>query len=142
MKTIIPILAFSVTMFSSACKKEEIKLPTEMRVVVNSDTAFITTNVTSSTRTANFLYITGTSTDGSKKIELGLSKYSGKPGNFPIDRRGLDGSTAYYRNSGSLVEAENGRIVITTVADGVVRGTFNLYYQSTYISGSFTAPEK
>jgi hypothetical protein len=141
MKILIPILAMFIIL-STSCKKDEIKLPTEMRVVVNSDTVFVTTNVTSGTRTANFLYITGTSTDGNKKVELGLSKYSGKAGNFDIDRRGLDGSTAYYRDAGNLTEAQNGRIVVTSVADGVIKGTFNLYYQSTYISGSFIAPAK
>lgn len=142
MKTFIPVIALVFIALLPACNKDDSKLPTAMTVKVNGDTAFVTTNVTTNARTANLLYITGTSTDGNQKVELGLSKYAGSIGTFVIDRRGLDGSTGYYRNSGTITEAQNGSIKVTDVSAGVIKGTFDLYYQSTRIVGSFTAPQK
>ena len=139
MKKYIPIFAIMLGIF--ACKKKDSALPVKMQVVVNKDTVFVTTNVTTSVQTS-FTYINGVSADGNQKLELCLSNYNGRVGTFYVDHHGFSGSTGYYRNGSSIEEAQTGRIIVTSVANGVITGTFDLDGNNNTFSGSFIAPQK
>ncbi len=137
----IPVIFFAV----SACKKNEETTPAgDMLVMINKDTAFVTTDVKASITSTNTLYITGKSRDDDKKVSMTLSDYQRKKGNFLIDYRGtggnIYGNTGQYFEGSNLTEARAGGIVITEVKGGLIKGNFTFYYQNTEIHGSFTSP--
>lgn len=142
MKTIIPIIALFLAALFTACKKKEAALPTSMTVVVDDDTAFVTTNVTTDNESNSPLYINSTSTDGKQRFNITISNFQNKKGTFDIDYHGYTITTAQYFNGGNLSTATTGGIVISAVEDGVIKGYFTIYAQQIKITGSFTAPQK
>jgi len=130
----------------TACKKKEAALPTTMTFVLDKDTLWTTTNVVTDASTAGTAYITGTSKDGTQSLDIALSGFTGGKKTYTVDYRGaggnINGNTGMYRNGSSSIMARTGKIVITEVANNVMKGTFDLYYQQSNFKGSFTAPLK
>jgi hypothetical protein len=127
-----------------ACKKKSAPLPTAMTVIVDADTAFVTTNVVTDNRSGSTIYITGKSSDGSQSLDITLSGYTANKKTFVVDYRGvggnINGNIGLYRNGSTSVISRAGKIIITEVGNSVIKGTFDLYYLQTNIKGSFTAP--
>lgn len=146
-KTLITCSVISLLVVA-ACKKKDNSpsLPTTMTVVVNKDTAWTSTNVTTDNKNTGTVYITGKSPDGNSSMELTISGYDGTKKTYTIDYRGpggnIYGNLAQYKDDTSFVVSRSGRIVITGVTQTMISGTFKMYYLQTEINGSFEAPVK
>lgn len=134
------------TLAATACKKKEPALPTTMTFVLNKDTLWTTTNVVTDASTAGTAFIRGTSKDGTQSLDIALSGFTGAKKTFNVDYRGpggnITGNTGMYRNGSNSIMARTGKIVVTEVANKVMKGTFDLYYQQSNFTGTFTAPLK
>jgi major membrane immunogen (membrane-anchored lipoprotein) len=131
---------------STGCKKKKDPLPTTMTFVMDKDTLWTTNNVVTDASTPGTVYITGTSKDGSQSLDIALTGFTGGKKTYTIDYRGtggnITGNTGQYRNGSNSTMARTGKIVITEVANDVMKGTFDMYYLQSNFTGSFTAPLK
>ena len=146
MKNIALLLAIAGTIAVSACGKKETALPTDFRLKYDKDTIMVTNVVTTDNKGTGIVYITAVSTDGKQKMEIALSGYKGVRGAFQVDYRGpggnMTGNTGMYTVGTSVAMARSGNINVTAVEGGLIKGNFTLFYQSSELRGSFSAPEK
>lgn len=131
---------------TTACKKKEPALPTTMTFVMDKDTLWTTTDVVTDASTPGTAYITGKSKDGTQSLDIALTGFTGGKKTYLVDYRGVggnvNGNTGMYRNGSNSIMARTGKIVITEVANNVMKGTFDFYYLQSNFTGSFTAPLK
>lgn len=147
MKRILIPCVVVISLLSAACKKSNnAPLPTTMTFVLNKDTVWKSANVITDNQNTGTVFITGTSTDGSKSLAITLSGYTGKKQTFVVDYRGpggnMTGNTGMYKDGSSGIAARAGKIVITEVSDKLIKGTFDLHYLQDDMLGSFTAPAR
>lgn len=144
MRKYLALLMLALIFTTAACKKKKDKLPTTMTVVVDKDTVWTTSNVTTDASNAGIIFISATSGDGNGSMDISLSNYNGAKGTFLVDYRGpggnITGNTGTYRKGNEVTNARTGKIVVTAVTGTLITGTFNLYYSQTNITGSFSAP--
>ena len=138
--TIILLLAFV------ACKKKSEPLPTAMTFVLDKDSLWTTTNVTTDNQNTGLVFIRGTSKDGTETLDIAISGFKADKGTFMVDYRGpggnITGNTGMYKKGVNTIMASTGKIVITSVTDQVINGTFDFFYLQTNFKGAFTAPAK
>ncbi len=147
MKRILIPCVVIITLLSIACKKKiSDPLPTNMTFVLNKDTVWKSANVITDNQNTGTIFITGTSSDGSKSLSLTLSGYAGKKQTFLVDYRGpggnMTGNTGMYKDGSSGITARAGKIVVTEVTDKLIKGNFDLHYLQEDMLGSFTAPAR
>jgi len=140
---IIPILI--VLLAALACnKKSDPPLPTTMTMIVNNDTLWTTTKVTTDNKNKGIVYIKGTSADGNESLDLAISDFANRKNTFIVDYRGtggnINGNTGLYRKGSEAIMARAGRIVVTEVSETLITGTYDLFYLQTNFKGTFVAP--
>lgn len=128
----------------SACSKDNgPSVPTSMTTLVNNDTLWTTTRVVTDA-SSGFVFVNGTSPDGSQKVSLTIYDYKGRGGTFNIDYRGPGGNVGInmgqYSTETDLLVARGGKIIIEEVTNTYIAGTFEFFYLQTRVKGSFTAP--
>lgn len=143
MKNLLTISLLSFLYFT-ACKKKSDPLPTTITMVVNNDTLWTSTRVTTDNKNTGTVYIKGISTDGNESLDLTLSGFANKSNTFIVDYRGtggnINGNTGMYRKGSEAIMARAGRIIITKVTETLITGTYDLYYLQTNFKGTFVAP--
>ena len=93
MKRILIPCVVIITLLSIACKKKiSDPLPTNMTFVLNKDTVWKSANVITDNQNTGTIFITGTSSDGSKCLSLTLSGFPCKKQTFLVDYRGPGGN--------------------------------------------------
>ncbi len=146
MNKYVALLILAVIFFATACKKKSTPLPTSMIVVLDKDTAFTTTSVTTDNQNNGTLYITGKSADGTRSLDIAITGYTGSKKTFVVDYRGvggnINGNTGLYRDGSSSIISRAGNIMITEVGGDLIKGTFDFYYLQNNFKGTFTAPAK
>jgi hypothetical protein len=146
MRYYITLCILALSLAATSCKKKTTPLPTTMTFVLDKDTLWTTTNVQTDNKNNGTVYINAVSSDGQESLDITLSGYTGAKKTFLVDYRGtggnINGNTGMYRNGTDAIMARAGKIVITSVSDELITGTFDLFYLQTNFKGSFTAPAK
>ena len=141
-KLLLPLILMIIAV--SACQKKSDPLPTTITMVVNNDTLWTSTRVTTDNKNTGTVYIKGTSADGNESIDLTISGFANKKNTLVVDYRGtggnINGNTGMYRKGSEAIMARAGRIIVTEVTDKLITGTYDLYYLQTNFKGSFVAP--
>ena len=127
----------------AACKKHSDRPAVWMTMLLNSDTAWTTTNVSTDNQNSGNVYITGTNSATNEQISLAISGFVEGKKAYYIDYRGvggnITGNTGTYSKGSGLLYASTGNIFVTSVTGNTINGSFDLYLPNQHINGFFTA---
>lgn len=132
-----------VIILNAGCKKKGgDNLPVTLSATITKDSAFTTTNVTTTNEGNGTVYIVAKG-GYDQEIDMALTGVTGTKQTFKIDYRGvggnITGNTLQYRKGSTSFMTTFGQMQVTSVSGNLMYGTFSAHFDYTDVEGTFTA---
>jgi len=114
-----------------------------MSVLVNGDSTWTTTNVSTQNMGNGVVYITGISADGVNSVSLDIINYTAHNASYGIQNTGTginaNSSSANYQYGIFGGTAVSGSISISGYSGKTIQGSFDFADTKNHLTGTFTA---